>query len=670
MHTDTGSNPRRALGVAITIASLLVACGSPAPRDASDSDAASRQVAIGDQYEHGRGVVADLTRAREAYGAACDAGNMRGCAALAFALTIGPRLGRQTDVALDLARRACDAGDLLGCTNYALTMAYLSSDERTPASEVELHRRACDGGELVGCRRLASAYVRGTGVEPDFERAATIYRDACARHDGPSCTSLGELNWPELGVEEHRVRALTFFLAGCDAGDGDGCARAGFAMLESAAADGNLALATARLRQGCDFGDGSACRVLGVLFVEGAAVELDLSAGTELFERGCAYGDAYACDVLGEVYVGHFGGTAQPARAADAYDRGCDEGLGVACFHLAEMLAAGAGVDADPEAAAALFEIACGEGIASACVDPDPEASAALRAWEDACVTDHDAEACWEAGHRYQYGAGVDSDLDRALELYRMSCNEGRGNMEGCFRLGDALSEMEEDHLAEAVEAWGYACDADVREACVPIAEVYAVGAEGVPVDVARARSMLTEACERGVEEGCERFALVLSDWAFAEELRADARPNRARAQALYGEACRAEPSSAGCFQLARLRAVPDSAVHTYRIELTSVVRGPSWLRVGQQCEIVVKPRESDEYSFIRATCGGRPIYPTASEIIVGDELAIEDTATTREDGDAELRIDLDAGTFVLRDDEDGALGDLELAGRVTTGPR
>jgi TPR repeat protein len=108
-------------------------------------------------FDHGVGTTADLSRAGELYGTACERGHARSCR------TLGQwyRAGRQVP----------------------------HDDVRAQA----LLDRACDQGNTDACVEAGRAYRDGTGVARDTARAAQLLRKACRADSRPGCSELNAL---------------------------------------------------------------------------------------------------------------------------------------------------------------------------------------------------------------------------------------------------------------------------------------------------------------------------------------------------------------------------------------------------------------------------------------------------------------------------------------------
>lgn len=644
---------------AAALLTVISACGGTTGVDA---DAANRAYVRGDRHATGRGAPFDLARARAEYGVACEAGHARACAALAWAWVRGPIAERDVPRARALSRAACDRDDLLGCTHHAAILGLAADDDRDVVVETSLHRRACEGGEPVGCVRLGRAYERGVGTEPDVAEARSLYERACSASNGEACGELGRLD--DGGVAGPRCAecAARQYERACDLGDGLACSRLGDLLLRDDAAEG--ARAFALHERGCGFGEPRACTMLAHACVEGRGVEPDVARARALYRASCGAGDARACRELGALDEAGIGGGIDLAAAARAYAQACEGAFAAGCTDLGRCYAEGLGVPQDLDRARETFALGCGLGDANACRSQD---GLDVRSLEHACRDARDLDACVEAAEYYDENAP--DAPERAAPLYERACGEGRHDPTACIsaaeRLG-ASTAPDGEHIARLLRA---ACDADEAQACLALGFHLLFGRYGTARDLAGAEAAFEPSCEDGFDNGCLGVAIVLSARANDAETGLGTRPNAARARALYAQSCRAHESGPGCFQVDRLARTRRYDTVTYGVTLDAVENAPAWASPGAACEITVEWTMDEDPVWMRATCGGRPIFPTFGAVVWSEEDGIDDHETSAVDGTPSIRLVPTDRTFTLEDDERGPFRGMSLRGRVTRLP-
>jgi TPR repeat protein len=137
---------------------------------------------------------------------------------------------------------------------------------------------------------------------------------------------------------------------------------------------------------------------------------------------------------------------------------------------------------------------ACQSGDAGACgrLLPTVEAECAQKK----------GSACGFAGFLHERGRGVTADAARAATFYQQSCDAG--DRMGC--VGFALLQARGNGIAKdanrAQATLTQLCSDGTLEACTQLAILIAPG--GTPADLARARTLLTQACDGKSERACE----------------------------------------------------------------------------------------------------------------------------------------------------------------------
>ena len=123
---------------------------------------------------------------------------------------------------------------------------------------------------------------------------------------------------------------------------------------------------------------------------------------------------------------------------------------------------------------------------------------------QDTCG-DGDLEDCFDLGQRYRLGLGVQIDLDRAAEFYKLACNGEHA--EGCERLrrlafmyrdGDGVPQ----DATRAAQLFELACNGGDERACWLFARMTEQG-NGVTLDRERAVQLYQQACDGGDADGC-----------------------------------------------------------------------------------------------------------------------------------------------------------------------
>jgi TPR repeat protein len=237
------------------------------PGDAADCE---RQCEAGDPvsctlagalYEKGRGVTADLRRAAELYGRACQKRDVEGCTGLGYVLSKGgdgvPADGRKAERLLDEAcragnGRACSglgqrrrlAGDAMmallhfnrGCRlGYPRACFYEASLgvslTKDPKRAESAFLRACFGKDLRGCLGASWLLASGGGGRTDpamakrlLDMAMAGLAGACKQRDSEACEVLGDYHAGKYDpAVKDPVKASDYYAQACRGGQKDAC---------------------------------------------------------------------------------------------------------------------------------------------------------------------------------------------------------------------------------------------------------------------------------------------------------------------------------------------------------------------------------------------------------------------------------------------------------------
>jgi TPR repeat protein len=131
----------------------------------------------------------------------------------------------------------------------------------------------------------------------------------------------------------------------------------------------------------------------------------------------------------------------------------------------------------------------------------------AVASFQKACAL-KDADGCLQLAARYQCGAGVARDVDRALHYNAASCELGEGA--GCANVATLYLFGAKQDPAKALEFSTKGCDRGNAVACGYLGVIYWQGL-GVAADAPRALKIFDEQCGRKSNmETCANEALLL----------------------------------------------------------------------------------------------------------------------------------------------------------------
>jgi uncharacterized protein len=335
-------------------------------------------------YESGRGIERDISKARSLCERAISEGNL--AAASNLGLLIEREDGARADLAhvASLYRRAAEWGDPWGQNNYAVTLrdgSGVTIDLAASAKWFELSAAQGNPNAVIG---LAEAHEYGRGMAPDQEEAARLYGDAAAkgnitamlrlasmtregrgtRKDAGAWRSLlvraaelgnAEAMW-QLGeeylhggiVEVDRVAGFDWLRRSAETGNDQGMLKLGFALIrdvdDSGHADGIGWLERAALA-----GSSEASYALGYAYENGIGVEQDYAQGRDWYEKAASTDHARAITALAYMKLEGLGEPKDSAAARALYAKAASLGYEVAACNLGDLVISGLGGEKDVE---------------------------------------------------------------------------------------------------------------------------------------------------------------------------------------------------------------------------------------------------------------------------------------------------------------------------------
>ncbi len=330
---------------------------------------------------------ANFSRARAAYGKACDLDSGAGCVGAAAyeiddlasakllrrACTLGVRRG-----CAGLSRlagnqaRACQPDQASGCDANVHTIAARRTPESANIPTVDRRNRlsrACTAGVFTACQVRGRLVAAGTLRVRSAKQKIEFLELACVAQEPTACKMLGGLYLAGMEVRRNPGRARTAFDRACRHGDPGTCRSMGAFIMngETATTPDDAAIAAHLYERGCDQGHEAACLDFGRQLQLGNGVARDRKRAARVFETACNRGGTRACTLAADLYRKGWGVAFAPNKAATLYDRACKSSEAGACRKLSQMYRAGSGVTRDPARANVLLQRACMVGSPTAC---------------------------------------------------------------------------------------------------------------------------------------------------------------------------------------------------------------------------------------------------------------------------------------------------------------
>lgn len=303
---------------------------------AAAAGSARAAFALGQVHQAGGlGLIADASRAVEAYGRAARLGHSPAEVAL-----VGLLMQSGTDATAlrarleNLVAEDAPGADLL----LARMLAEGLGGVPDPARARQLAHQALDGG-VPGAQRLVGwMTLQGVDSAPDPDRAMALLQDA-AETDPAAATDLGLLHRDGgAGLRRDPARAAVWFLSA--SARGDGWAAYHLARLLSDGEDSvtDDRAQAARLMSLADRrGVAAASHRVALMLWDGVGVQADLPAARAAMERAVTRGYPLALNDLGAMVEGGVGRPADAARAAELYRAAAGAGDVLGAWNLADL---------------------------------------------------------------------------------------------------------------------------------------------------------------------------------------------------------------------------------------------------------------------------------------------------------------------------------------------
>ncbi len=318
------------------------------------------------------------------------------------------------------------------------------------------------------------------------------------------------------------------------------------------------------LAQAASAGSGEAMLILAGLYATGDGVPANFDQAKAMYQGAIAAGVSgldTAWAGLGDLYNKADEKHRDPARAVEAYQKAADLGNTAVLVNLATLLATGGGGSADLSRAADLLE--------KATEAKDPNAAAAWVTLGDLFRSAGNSAKAVDAyqrsidlgvttslvtlGQMVGAGEGIPPDFDRAKKLFDAAIALGGDSQNVAWAaLGDLYLDSDADHrnFARAAEAFQRAIDLGNTKVLVNLAQIVALGGDGLPVDFERAQKLLEQAASLGGEEGTTAWVALGNLYRYAD----DAHRDLTKAAEAYAHAAAAGDVSA-MINLARMEA-------------------------------------------------------------------------------------------------------------------
>ena len=375
-----------------------------------------------------------------------------------------------------------------------INVLYFSGLIACQSSDISNLEQSCNANQSSDCTQLSVHFFQ----QEDYESAMLWAKKACALNDAEGCFYVGALYNDGHGIEGSegsKEAGKPWYEKSCAMGYEAACEQ----LTEVLYDPNNPEMLRQRLEDDCGAGEGTACRLL-------AEMQWDKKSNPSddvrvLLQKGCEGKDATSCADLGNIYAEV---DQNPQSALMMYETCCAQDS-MECCHAQGQLQLELDQSPTPKVRA-LMQQACDKGAVQSCghlgsifSDEDANFDKAVPMLTVACEGGY-MDACNRMGVLYQKGKGVNTDLQKAQELYQKACV--KEEVRACVNLGymylDGTGvEKDFDKARQYLDA---ACLKGDAEACVQIGELYGKGI-GVEQSDKLALEWFQKACKMVTKE-------------------------------------------------------------------------------------------------------------------------------------------------------------------------
>jgi TPR repeat protein len=245
-------------------------------------------------YQDGNGVERDLTRARELFQRAADAGAPRGMFLLGNLYERGSGVPQDYAKAWEWYDKAARGNDVLAL--YSL--GQMSADGRGVGQDygeaLRWFRKAEAAGNTTASLRIGDLLGAGQGAPADWTAACTAYDKAAAAGAAEGLRKIGECYMSGRGGRKDAALAMDYFEKAAAAGDSQAAYDAGRYFYDGTSIAKDIKRSLEWLRRAADMGNADGMNDLGALYYNGEGVQPDRAIARQWFDKAAAAGSELA----------------------------------------------------------------------------------------------------------------------------------------------------------------------------------------------------------------------------------------------------------------------------------------------------------------------------------------------------------------------------------------
>lgn len=331
---------------------------------------------------------------------AAQEGHLEAQFSVAYSYNIGRGVAQDSAKAAEWYKKAANAGHVVAMNNLGLLYLNGKGIEQDYQKAYMWFERAVSKNYIHACSNVGYCYEYGRYVTMDLVKAFENYKKAADDGDDYAMNKLGHFYEQGKGVGHNKELSFKWFLASAKNGNMNSQFKtARFYDLGYGTAQ-DYKQAIFWYEKAVAQGEATAMNNLGYLYQHGKGTQVDLKKAFELFEKSANAGNMYGCSNLAYMYEYGVYVNQDYALAYKWYLKGA--GLGNAgCMNMVgQFNLNGKGRDKDYAEAVKWYKMT---------IEKDPK---------------HGAAHC-NLGYCYEFGYGVELDLDLAQAYYEKSANLG-----------------------------------------------------------------------------------------------------------------------------------------------------------------------------------------------------------------------------------------------------
>lgn len=381
-----------------------------------------------------------------------------------------------------------------GKPGAAAARAKLSVDRRAMLAEVQ---RQAAAGEVLAMRELAAWHARGEPGVLTRDPAQAFAWEMKAAQAGSidAMVVVGRWYREGFGTARSTTRALEWYQRAAATGSAEAGRELGDLYFKGEDVPTDFAAAYRWYQLGADGGDLVSLRHVAYMLETGCGRPRDFRAAYYVYARLAESGDAWAQNKAGWLLASGLGGPKDETAAARWFRAAAENDYPIAMANFGVALMFGRGVEQDEA-----------EG----------------RRWLQRAVDAGEPFAMVQLGDRYLHGqGGYPKDVAKAVALFRRAAERHDEDAQCLLAELQMRGEGMPKDLVQArleFEALAFRGNAPAK---ADLAEFYAVGAAGAPANLAKARKLLQEAADAGVESAKKRLEEIPRSDLSASELAA-----------------------------------------------------------------------------------------------------------------------------------------------------